>query len=635
MEKKNKIPDDYTRWGTFEELGEITFNQQYSIIKNILKKKNLNKSEQNLKNFWVSGMDTEKLNNKNIEPLENLINLILELKEKRDIVSICGNLHNYGIPIFYSIVASQDAKNPEIIIPHIYASGLNLPDKDYYLLSEHKKIKNKYELFLVNICKYLKNKNINLFNNLDDIKNLVKDVVNFETQLAKLTLSNTEMRNPNKIYNIQNKKTLKSLGECFNWDIYLNNANINLNCKLNLDQHEFAKGVDKLLTSSKFDVIKLYIIIRNFIGFMPYLCEETDNLYFDFYGKILGGQIKQKKREKRMIHWVNDSIGEILGKKYIETFFSENAKKKAKSLVNDIFIVFNKRLDELEWMGDLTKKRAKKKLKNINVKIGYPDKWRNYNSLILKNDEFINNILMCNKFDWKYELSQMNKPVNRDNWEMLPQQVNAYYHPEMNEIVFPAAILQYPFFSEEAIDPINYGGIGCIIGHELTHGFDDQGRKYNSDGKLVDWWEEKDKKLFNKLAKKIINQFNNCSVYGKNINGELTQGENIADLGGLTIGLEALRENFERNNINLNEKFVSGSNPQFSYKQLFFISWGQVWKMNIRKETRLTRLLTDPHSPEELRICEPLKNMDDFIDCFEIKKGDKMFKDLNQRIKIW
>ena len=631
--KNNKIPDDYTRWGTFEELDEKNIKKMYSLIDSITSKKRKTKDEKKIINFWNSGMNMEKIEEDGINGINELINKILSIQTNDELSDLCGFLHNYDIHVFFSIFASQDSKDSDFVLPHIFVSGLNLSDRDYYLEEDNKQILDSYKKFIKDLLKkldILDKKTVRLYSSKINAINSISDkIIEIEQDIAKAKLTKVEMRNPDKIYNKLKFTDLKKKNKNFNWDLYFSSANLPKK-DIVIDQPDFTKHLDKIIKTYEFDILKIYILTRVIIDFLPFLSEEYDLLHFNLYGKVLSGQIERKERKKRMLSWLNSSLGEIIGKKYVSEYFPEKSKKKAKELVEDIINVFRDRLDNLEWMEESTKKKAIKKLDSMNVKIGYPDKWLDYSNLDITEDSFIQNILNSNKFEWDIELSRMNKEVDKDKWEMYPQEINAYYHPELNEIVFPAAILEFPFFSEKADDPINFGGIGAVIGHEITHGFDDQGKKYDYKGNLNEWWNENDNIKYTKRAKKIIKQFDDCKILDKNVNGELTQGENIADLGGLKIAYYALVNNLERKNKNITAE-IDG----FSMAQRFFISWAQVWRSNVREKEQLKRLINDPHSPNELRINEPLKNMPEFFEAFDIPLNSKMRRDEKDIIVIW
>lgn len=625
----NNIPADRSRWGTFDELDELNYKQILNIIKNI-KKDTKNLNDLKIIDFWKSAKF--KINQKDFNSIKSILLEVSNIKKKKDIYKILGKLHNFGINIFFIIYASQDAKKSQFVIPHIYSTGLNLSDRDFYLNEDKNNIIKQYRLFLKKLLKHI---NSIVDNNENNLNNQVENIINIEKNIAQNLLPRDELRNPQLIYNKYTLNNLNNYFSEFDWNQYLAAAKIEKPDYIVIDQPAFIEGVEKIIKKYDLEIIKDYIYTRILIDFLPFLNDELDELHFNFFGKIINGIKKQKPLEKRIISWMNGVLGEILGKKYVECYFTEKSKKKALVLVDDIINVFRDRLINLEWMHNETKKKAIKKLDNMNIKIGYPNIWRDYSDLKINSHSLISNILESNKFEWKFELSKMNKPVNRDLWEILPQKINAYYHPELNEIVFPAAILQKPFFSDNADDAVNYGGIGTVIGHEITHGFDDQGRKYNFCGNLDNWWKDSDKKKFNILANKLVMQFNKCKINDSSVNGKLTLGENIADLGGLMIAYSALKKKMIRENKKIENIDKNIKCNIFTNKQRFFISWAQIWRSNITDAKQYQLLLTDPHSPNQFRINEPLKNIPDFFDAFNITEGQKMRKSKLDLINIW
>jgi putative endopeptidase len=430
---------------------------------------------------------------------------------------------------------------------------------------------------------------------------------------------------------LYNKMTFAELSKktgTVNWLDFFAKSGIKNQTKLIVGQPEFFKQLVQILNSTPIDEIRGYLRWHMIHDYAAYLSEEFDNESFRFYGKVLRGQQEQKPRWKRVLAVVDGSVGDQLGKMYTDKYFTPAAKKRMLDLVNNLQTAFNDRINNLDWMTPETKKKAKEKLYTFIKKIGYPDKWRDYKGLTIVNNSYVQNIIASNKFDYAFNISKLGKPVDKTEWQMTPPTVNAYYNPAFNEIVFPAGILQYPFFDMSVDDAAIYGAIGGVIGHEMTHGFDDQGCEYAADGNLKNWWTEADKTRFEAKTKMIVEQYNNYTILdGKKVNGALTLGENIADLGGVTISYDA----FKRTKQGKSNEKIDGFTPD----QRFFLSWAQVWRQNIRAEEAEQRLVTDVHSPGEHRCNGPLSNFQPFYDAFQVKPGDKMFKTEAQRAKVW
>ena len=617
--KEEKIPDEYSTWGTFTELLEENNNNVRKVIETISQKTKYSDSiEQKIGDFWKSANNKSFILQEYIPIIKNYYHEIDNCNTKLDIVKCMAQLQKENMTTLFSIFSGPDSKNSNWCIGHIYSSGINLPDRDYYLKKENKTILLEYSKFIENINQILISDGIGMSGKQE--LDISKHIIDLETKLAKNKLSRVEMRDSEKTYNKYQYSDLIGLNGKFNWNIYLKELHLDNQPYFIVDNPIYLQKIGSILYSTKLDIWKLYLKWTVILHFSKYIPNKLNDLYFKFFGTTLSGQKKQKTYWKKIVQWSNHYIGELVGQKYIEQYFSKESKEKILDLVSNIKNSFKNRLLNVDWMEDETKKKALEKLSKFNVKMGYPDKWIDYSSLEINSKSLLLNIINCNKFDILYEINQMNLPVDKHKWEMTPQTINAYFHPEMNEIVFPAGILQPPFFSIKQTDSQNYGGIGAVIGHEITHGYDDQGRKYDGNGNLVDWWSLQDMENFNHKTKQIVEQFNNCLLLNTPVNGELTQGENIADLGGLVVAYESLS--------NL---------PDFNKQkgQEFFKSWSRIWRTLIRDEELLLRLKIDPHSPGELRINMPLSNMIAFYEAFDVKSGDKMYRTDENRIKIW
>jgi putative endopeptidase len=621
--KNNPIPNDQVRWGAFTMLAEKARDQVKTIIDDAVKKSQEGATDLTSKvgTFYSVGMDTTKIEKLGLSPLENELNRIDALNNKEDLIKEIAHMHKYtAAPLFY-FYSTVDAKNSDSVIAGIWQGGLGLPDRDYYVKDDKrsKEIRVKYLEHLNNMFALMGDKNK---------ENSANTIMNIETRLAKASNTRLENRDPNKTYNKLNTKEIAKLASGFDLNLYLTELEAGDPGKIDVSQPKFLKEVGKMIDEVPLKDWKIYLKWNLVRSMSSYLSSDFIKERFNFGGKFLNGQKEMKPRWKRVLSTTSGALGEAIGQLYVKKYFPPEAKARAKKIVESLLVSMKESINNNEWMSDETKKEALKKLSGFGVKIGYPDKWRDYSELEVTNDSYIKNIMNSNYFDHKEMLSKINKPVRKWEWGMTPQTVNAYYNPTRNEIVFPAAILQFPFYNVNVDDAINYGGMGCVIGHEITHGFDDQGRQYDANGNIRDWWTKEDTERFNKRAQRIIDQFNAfVPIDSMHINGELTQGENIADLGGLVVSYNAFKKT---------EQFKKGEKIDgFTPTQRFYLSWAQVWKNNIRDEALKLRLKTDPHSPGKYRVIGPLSNLPTFYKAFDINKGDGMYRDEDVRVKIW
>ena len=616
----NQIPDDYTTWGTFTELMEENYKKLETLIEELVP---TTIEESQIITLWKSADNIQNIEGDFIKKMEYYFNQIDEVKTIPQLFKLIAQLSTYNIDSFFSIYSGPDSKQSNISIPHIHSNGINLPDRDYYLDKENEEILSNYSKFITNMNSILMEKNIGLG------ENITETIIEIETELATSKMSKVEARNSDNTYNKLSLEELNKLTKKMNWKQYLTILGIDKLSSMEgdkyyiIDNPRYISNLDNLFSKFSLSNIKIYLKWCVVLHFSSYLPNKLGDEYFDFYGRKLSGQQKPKPYWKRKISWCNNLIGEQIGKIYVKRYFPPSSKDKVKEMVKTIIKSFEERLSNVDWMGKETKKKALVKLSKFNVKMGYPDKWRDYSNLEI-GESLIENLLNIGKNEWEYELKAMYQPVDKDKWEMHPQVINAYFYPEMNEIVFPAAILQPPFFSPDYDNALNYGGIGAVIGHELTHGYDDQGRKYDEEGNLNEWWSKKDKNEFDKRTKLIIEQFDSCKLLGESVNGDLTQGENIADLGGLIISYNALQKTITKNTPKIDN---------YTQSQRFFFTWARLWRNKIRDEELLMRLKIDPHSPGELRINMPLTNMEEFYQAFDIKDTDGMYR--TNRVNIW
>ena len=621
--KNNPIPDDQTRWGAFNVLIEETNDQVKTIIDDAVSKVGEGNASLGGKVgvFYNSGMDTLKIEKLGYTPIKEELEKISSLDNKENLVKYIAHMHKYiGNPLF-AFYSTVDAKNSDSVIAGIWQSGLGLPDRDYYVKEDERsqEIRTKYVEHVKNMFNLIGAKNS---------ENSAKTIMKLETRLAKSSNTNLENRNPEATYNKLLLKEIVKHAEGFDWELYFTELEIGDPGVADVGQPKFIAEVGKMMESVPLEEWKEYLTWNLLRSMSPYLSSDFVNERFEFTGKFLSGQKVNKPRWKRVQATTSAALGEAIGQLYAEKYFPPEAKEKALKIVEALKVSMKESIEGSEWMTDETKKQALIKLNAFGLKIGYPDKWTDYSEFNVKNDSFIENIFASNYFDHKETLAKINKPVRDWEWPLTPQTVNAGYSPTKNEIIFPAAILQSPFFNVNVDDAINYGGMGYVIGHEMTHGFDDQGRQYDEKGNIRDWWTQEDSDNFKERTQKIIDQFSAFEpIEGLHINGELTQGENIADLGGLIVSFNAFKktEQYKKGEL------IDGFTPA----QRFYLNSAQVWKTNIRDEALEVQIKTDPHSPAKYRVLGPLKNIPEFYEAFNVKEGDGMYRPSEQRVKIW
>jgi putative endopeptidase len=516
----------------------------------------------------------------------------------------------------------QDAKNVTQYIPHLSQGGTSLPDRDYYLKNDKRstKIRDAYVQHLKNIFQLIGDNATSATAHADAIMRI-------ETALAKAQMSRVEMRDPDKTYNKFSVKDFSMNSPSYDWKGTLVKFGVNGADSIITSNPSFFKTTDILLTALPVDDWKTYLKWKVLNSASPYLSDAFVKEDFSF-SQVLSGQKEQTPRWQRMSSLTDRQLGDLLGQLYVAKYFQPEAKQRMQELVSNMVETFASRIKNLDWMSDETKTKALEKLNAIMKKIAYPDKWKDYEGIVINKNDLLGNVRRCNVWAYQEMISHFGKPVDRTRWGMTPPTINAYYNPSDNEIVFPAGILQFPFFDFGADDAVNYGGIAAVIGHEMTHGFDDEGRKFAADGNLKEWWTKDDAAKFTKKANEVVAQYNAFTVDDTlHVNGKLTLGENLADLGGLNIAYEAFTKTKEFKE----GKKIDGFTPS----QRFFINWAQVWRNNVLPETAAQLVLTDPHSPGIYRANAPITNIDAWYEAFDVKEGDKMFKPKNERTKIW
>lgn len=620
----NPIPPSETRWGSFSELLEFNYAALLSILNEAAygtNKKGPNESKVGL--LYRQGMDSSIIEKQGLDPVKVHFKRIDAIANTTDLMNEIAYEHTIGLSPVFGFYISPDDKQVTNQIAQFYQGGLGMPDRDYYFKDDArtKKIRNAYQGFI--------GKMLQLGKISAGAPHLSADAIfKIEMQLAKASMTRVEMRDPYNLYNKFNLAGINAQTPGLDWGILLKGLKVMGQDSLIVGQPKFFATLGNLIQTQPLADWKIYLKYHLLSAAAPYLNHEIDDLNFRFYGTEIRGQQEQKPRWKRVLTVVDNNIGELLGQIYVEKNFKPAAKERMLNLVNSLQLTYGGRIERLDWMTNATKKKALAKLNTFVKKIGYPDKWKDYNKLALNGRSYFDNILQASAFEYDFNINKLGRPVDKGEWGMTPPTVNAYYNPAFNEIVFPAGILQYPFFDFEADDAVNYGGIGAVIGHEMTHGFDDQGRQYDAAGNLNDWWQPEDAKKFDAKAKVVIEQFNTYTVLDTvHVNGELTLGENLADLGGLAIAYEAFMNTTQAKE----GKKIDGFTPE----QRFFLSWAQVWRANTRPEEMASRIVTDPHSPNELRGNGPLSNMPEFYKAFDVKPGDKMYREPAMRAKIW
>ena len=624
---KNAIPPEYPRWGSFEELAE----RNNAILHGILDDCAANPGatggvRQKVGDFYASGMDEKAVDADGVKPLASEFERIGGLQDRAELPALLAHLHALGVNVGFGLGVRADDKNSTMNIALVRQAGLGMPDRDYYTKDDDKskQLRAQYEEHIARMFTLLGDAP-------DKAAAEAKTVVDLETDLAKASKTRVELRDPEGNYHKMPLADAAKSAPGFDLNKYFLSTGVSDPGEINVRQPEFFAHLAQLADSAPLDEWKTYLRWHLLHSTAPYLSAPFVNEDFHFFGQIMTGATENEPRWKRVLHETNASLGEALGQLYVEKTFTPEAKTRALTLVGDVRGVLRDRLANLEWMGSETRAAAVKKIDALTVKVGYPDKWRDYSKLVIKRQPYVLNVLAANEFESLRELAEINKPVDKLEWGMTPPTVNAYYNPSQNEIVFPAGILQPPFFNASADDAVNYGGIGGVIGHEMTHGFDDQGRQYDEKGNLKNWWTPEDLKNFNERSQKIIAQFDGYAfIDGIHVNGRLTEGENIADLGGSKIAYSALEKVFAR---------AGGQRPAdidgFTPEQRFFLAWAQVWRNNIRPEMARQRLITDPHSPGEFRCNGPLSNLPEFQKAFNVPDGSPMVRPAAERVQIW
>lgn len=623
--KNNPVPDDKTRWGSFDELGENNYKKLRTLLEGAANNKSAaaGSNDQKVGDFYRSGMDSAAIDKAGITPLNEIMTRIDNIKDANGVLSEVAIEHTEGVGPLFGFYVSPDDKNVTKEICQFSQGGLGMPDRDYYFEKDERtaKIRDAYKEYQVKLLTLMGEDSA-------AAKKDAADIYKLEEALAGASMTRVEMRDPYKLYNKYNVAGIDKVTPNIEWNGLLQDLRVSGQDSMIVGMPNFFAEVSKQLKATPVDVWKKYLKFHLVSNMAPFLSNNIDEAHFAFYGTAVRGQKVQQPRWKRVLRVIDGSIGELLGQMYVDKYFVPEAKKRMLELVNNLQQTYAERIKRLDWMSEATKQKALVKLNAFTKKIGYPDKWKDYSKVTIGGNDYVKNIIAASQFEYNYNLSKLGKPVDKTEWGMTPPTVNAYYNPAFNEIVFPAGILQYPFFDMNADDAVNYGGIGAVIGHEMTHGFDDQGRLYDADGNLNNWWTSDDSAHFVQKADMVVNQFDKMIVIDTmHANGSLTEGENLADLGGLNIAYEA----FKKTKQGQSEDKIDGFTPD----QRFFLSWAQVWRANTRPQELAMRLKTDPHSPVQLRCNMPISNMEAWYKAFNIPNTAKMYRPENDRARVW
>lgn len=623
--KNNPLKPEYARFGTFDQLLENNQEQLRVLIEELSATPHEAGSVAGkIGALYAMGLDSTKLNADGVAPIKEELAAINALATKSDVSKMVATLHKEGMAPFFALFVDADEKNSAMNIVQLYQAGIGMGDRDYYLLEDEgsAKMRDAYRAYI--------NKLFTLAGSSPEQADAAVDaVMKIEKAIAEISYGREDLRDSQKNYNKLAYEDFKQIESPLDWDVYFESMGLAGLKELDAKQINFYKDMSEALRNTTVDEQKYYLAFNLLSAAAPYLSDDFVDADFEFYGKVMSGKQEQQPRWKRSLNTVNGALGEAVGEMYVEKYFPASSKEKMLTLVGNLQTALSERINGLEWMSDTTKAKAQEKLAAFTVKIGYPDKWRDYSGLEIKDDSYWANVRRSNIFDMAYQLADVDKPVDKSRWHMNPQTVNAYYNPTTNEICFPAAILQPPFFNPDADDAVNYGAIGVVIGHEMTHGFDDQGRNYDKDGNLIDWWTAEDAVRFKERADKLVDQYDQIIVIDTlHANGRFTLGENIADHGGLLVAHQAYLNS-------LKGKETPAPIDGFTNEQRFFLGYATLWGQNIRPEEIRRRTKIDPHSLGKWRVNAALRNIAPFYAAFDIKEGDPMFMAPVDRVVIW
>lgn len=623
--KRNPIPGEYTSYGIGQMVQEEIYNRLKTINEEAAKKGATSGIDQKIGDFWQSGMDTVTIEKVGLTPLRPEIDLINNAQNAQELMNVAAHLHTIGVGVFYSDFPSQDAKNSDAMAYHLYQGGLGLPNRDYYFNTDERTagIRGAYPAYVSKMFQLMGNDTVNA-------KKKADAVIALEKKLAQSSRTLEALRDPYANYNKMAVSQLKSMSPNVDWAKHIKDMGAGMMDSVIIGQPEFFKQLDKVVMSENLQTLKDYMTFHLVRNYAPYLQKSIVDANFDFYNKRIRGAKEQKPRWKRVLDSEEDAMGEALGQLFAKEYFNEKAKKRYEDMVENVRNAYKARIQKLDWMSDSTKQKALTKLAAIKKKVGYPDKWKDFSSLKVARGAYAQNMVNANQWWHNYYMSKLGKPVDRNEWDMTPQTYNAYYNPSNNEIVLPAGIFTVPGFRDEELDDaLVYGyAAASTVGHEITHGFDDEGRQFDEKGNLKSWWTKKDEEEFNKRAEVLVQQFNNMVVIDTmKIKGKQTLGENLADLGGILIGLDAFKQT---------ETYKKGEKINgFTPLQRYFLGYALGWLYTVRDEELASRLLTDVHSPAKQRVNGPMPNVPEFYEAFNVKPGNKMYIPDSARVRLW
>lgn len=623
--KANPIPGDETSWGIAHLVREELYSRLRHINEEAVKKNAKSGTDQQIGDFWYSAMDSAEINKQGVEPLREELNKIAAIQTPKNVMAQAAQMHVYGVGVFYGEGVSQDAKQSDVMAYYMSQGGLGLPNRDYYFNTDERttKIRNAYPAYITKIFTLM---------GVDSTEAAAKAkaIIALETKLAGSSRKLEDLRDPYANYNKMAINQLGKMSPNIEWALYLEQMGVKHVDSVIVGQPEFYKQLDKVISTENIQTLKDYMSFHLVRSFANYLSQPFVDASFDFYSRQIRGAKEMRPRWKRVLDMEEGAMGEALGKLFAKEYFNETAKKRYEDMVENVRKAYRARMEKLDWMTDSTKQKAYHKLETMTKKVGYPDKWKDLSGIKISRGPLVLNIISANKWWNDYYMNKLGKPVDRTEWEMTPQTYNAYYNPSNNEIVLPAGIFTVPGYRDEELDDaLVYGyAAASTIGHEITHGFDDEGRQFDAKGNLQNWWTAKDEEEFKKRAEVLVQQFNKMTpVDTLHINGKATLGENLADLGGVLIGLDAFKqtETYKKG-----EK-ISGFTPL----QRYFMGYALGWLYKMRDEELASRLLTDVHSPAKYRVNGPFPNVPEFYEAFNVQPTNKMYLPDSARVKLW
>ncbi|MEX6686686.1 M13 family metallopeptidase [Danxiaibacter flavus] len=623
--KKNPIPGDETGWGIGQLVNKELYERKLKINQDAASKKDAKGVEQQIGDFWKAGMDTVSIEKMGLDPLKSGLAKINAVSNIAGLMSVAAELHKMGVGVFFDEGISQDAMNSDVMSFQLWQGGLGLPNRDYYFKTDERttKIRNAYPGYISKVFQLAGN----------DTATAAKKataIVALETQLAKASRKLEDLRDPYKNYNKMSVAGLQKTAPGVDWNRTFLEIGLPKLDTVIIGQPEFYKALNEVVTKESLQTLKDYMSFHLVNDFAPYLSKAFVDAKFDFYNKTIRGAQEQRPRWKRVLDAEEGAMGEALGQLFAKEYFNEKAKARYEEMVERVRLAYKARIEKLDWMGDSTKQKALTKLAGIKKKVGYPDKWKDFSAMKITPTSYVQNIIASREWWNQYNINKLGKPVDRDEWDMTPQTYNAYYNPSNNEIVLPAGQFTVPGYRDEQLDDaLVYGyAAASTIGHEITHGFDDEGRQFDEKGNLHSWWTKEDETKFTQRAQLLVNQFNNIvALDTMHLNGKASLGENLADLGGILIGLDA----FKQTDAYKKGEKINGHTPL----QRFFLGYSLGWLYQNRKEQLASQILTDVHAPAKFRVNGPFPNVPEFYEAFNVKQGDKMYLADSLRVKLW